>query len=152
MIEDHWVGHELPPERFVVEAGRLKLFANVIGETRKEYRCAEEAKVQGYRDIPALPTFLFAAEMESGNLFKLLGQMGVPVTSILHGEQRFDYYDTACAGDVLIVKSKVTDLATKKGGHMQLMHMQTHIARENGQPIQDNTSVIVVRHTHGTDQ
>ncbi len=146
MIEEKWIGHKLPDERFTVEAGRLKLFAKVIGETRPEYRCAESAKAAGYRNIPAPPTFLFAAEMDSGNLFNLLEKMGIPITSILHGEQQFEYYSTACAGDVLIAHSEITDVVNKKNGRMQLMHLKTRLSQEDGQPVQDNTSVIVVMH------
>ena len=46
--------------------GRLRFFAKAIGETDPVYTDDAAARDAGYPDLPAPPTFLFAAELDAG--------------------------------------------------------------------------------------
>ena len=99
MIDKKWIGHELPASVLPIERSRLQFFAKAIGETDPVYTDAAAARDAGYRDLPAPPTFLFAAELDSGAAFRLIEDLQIPIAKLLHGEQSFSYHRPACAGD-----------------------------------------------------
>lgn len=110
MIDHSWKGKEIGKPVLPIEAGRLRFFANVIGDTDPIYFDEEAAKAAGYRSLPAPPTFLFAADIDSGSTFKVLDEMDIPLGRILHGEQVFEYLQPIVAGDTVTVTSKISDL------------------------------------------
>ena len=61
MIDKKWIGHELPASVLPIERSRLQFFAKAIGETNPVYTDVAAARDAGYPDLPAPPTFLFAA-------------------------------------------------------------------------------------------
>ena len=66
MIDKKWIGHQLPPSEMVLDRSRLRFFAKAIGETAPVYTDVQAAQAAGYADLPAPPTFLFGAELDSG--------------------------------------------------------------------------------------
>ena len=78
MIDRKWIGHELPASVLPIERTRLQFFAKVIGETDPVYTDAAAARDAGYPDLPAPPTFLFAAELDSGAAFRLIDNLADP--------------------------------------------------------------------------
>ena len=91
MIDKQWIGHELGASVLTVERGRVRFFAKAIGETDPIYSDEAAARAAGYADSPAPPTFLFAAELDSGAMFGMLDRLGVPHAKVLHAEQGFEY-------------------------------------------------------------
>lgn len=147
MIDRSHIGTTLPPFLFEVEKGRLRFFAKAIGETRAEYLDEEAARAAGYRNIPAPPTFLMAAEMDSGATEALLERLGVPIERVLHGEQSFTYHKVVCAGDRLELRSRITDIYAKKGGALEFIVKDSTLTDPaTGQCVVEMRSVIVVRH------
>ena len=67
MIDKKWIGHALPPSEMALDRSRLRFFAKAIGETAPEYTDVQAAQSAGYADLPAPPTFLFGAELDSGS-------------------------------------------------------------------------------------
>ena len=116
MIDRKWIGHALPPSVLPLERTRLQFFAKAIGETDPVYTDPAAARDAGYADLPAPPTFLFAAELDSGASSQLLADLGIPLAKLLHGEQGFSYHRAACAGDTVTVRSTITDIYDKKNG------------------------------------
>ena len=99
MIDIQWIGHAFRSSELVLERGRLRFFAKAIGETNPVYTDVEAARAAGYSDLPAPPTFLFAAELDSGAMFERLDAMAIPLGKLLHGEQGFEYFAPVVAGD-----------------------------------------------------
>ena len=66
MIDKKWIGHILPVSEMALDRSRLRFFAKAIGETAPEYTDVQAAQSAGYADLPAPPTFLFGAELDSG--------------------------------------------------------------------------------------
>jgi len=116
MIDKSFIGRELPPSTLTLERGRLRFFAQAIGETDPVYSDVDAARAAGYADLPAPPTFLFAAELDSGQSMALLELLQIPLAKLLHGEQGFTYHRAACAGDTITVRPRITDIYDKKGG------------------------------------
>jgi acyl dehydratase len=145
MIDRKFIGHELPPSVLQVERGRLQFFAKAIGETNPVYCDLAAARDAGYADLPAPPTFLFSAELDSGGTERLLSELGVPIAKILHGEQSFSYLKPVVAGDTVTVRSRISDIYDKKNGALEFIIRQSSAVNQQGETVAEMRTVIVVR-------
>lgn len=146
MIDTKWIGHELPASVLPIERTRLQFFAKAIGEDNPVYRDREAAQQAGYPDLPAPPTFLFAAELDSGAVDRLLADLQIPLSKLLHGEQGFTYHRPACVGDVVTVRSKITDIYNKKGGALEFVVKTSRATNQRDELVAELRSVLVCRH------
>ncbi|RFC76628.1 MaoC family dehydratase N-terminal domain-containing protein [Streptomyces sp. AcE210] len=144
-IDPGAIGTELPELTVDVERGRLRFFAKAIGESDPVYADVEAAKAAGHRDLPVPPTFFFCLEMERPadhpNLVELLG---IDIRHVLHGEQGFTYHAPVHAGDRLTLRTKITDVYSKKGGALEFVVRSTEITR-SGELVAELTNSLVVR-------
>jgi acyl dehydratase len=146
MIDKKWIGHELPTSVLPIERSRLQFFAKAIGETNPVYTDAAAARHAGYPDLPAPPTFLFAAELDSGSSFQMLEDLQIPIAKLLHGEQSFSYHRAACVGDTVTVRSSITDIYDKKNGALEFVVKTSRATNQQGELVAELRSVIVCRH------
>lgn len=146
MIDKKWIGHALPASVLPIERSRLQFFAKAIGETDPVYTDAATAREAGYADLPAPPTFLFAAELDSGAAMRLLAQLQVPIAKLLHGEQSFSFHRTACAGDTVTVQSTVSDIYAKKDGALEFIVKTSRAVNQRDELVAELRSVLVCRH------
>ena len=145
MIDKKWIGFKLPVSELNIDRSRLRFFAKTIGETSSIYTDVEAARAAGYADLPAPPTFLFAAELDSGASDLLLQKLEVPIAKILHGEQSFCYHRSACAGDTITVRSQVDDIYDKKNGALEFIVKSSRATNQHEQLVAEMRTVIVVR-------
>ena len=145
MIDKKWIGFKLPVSELNIDRSRLRFFAKTIGETSNVYTDVEAARAAGYADLPAPPTFLFAAELDSGASDLLLQKLEVPIAKILHGEQSFCYHQSACAGDTITVHSQVDDIYDKKNGALEFIVKSSRATNQHEQLVAEMRTVIVVR-------
>jgi len=145
VIDRAWIGKEVGKSVLPIEAGRLRFFAKAIGETDPIYTDEAAARSAGYRALPAPPTFLFAAELDSGAVFRMLTAMGVPLGRVLHGEQGFEYIKSVQAGDVITVTSVVKDIFDKKGGALEFIEVHSEAKNETGDLVARMRCVTVVK-------
>ncbi len=146
MIDRKWIGHELPASVLPLERTRLQFFAKAIGETDPVYTDPGAARDAGYADLPAPPTFLFAAELDSGASNQLLADLGIPLAKLLHGEQGFSYHRAACAGDTVTVRSTITDIYDKKNGALEFVVKTSRATNQRNELVAELRTVIVCRH------
>ncbi|WP_208512701.1 MaoC family dehydratase N-terminal domain-containing protein [Variovorax paradoxus] len=146
MIDRKWIGHELPASVLPLERTRLQFFAKAIGETDPVYTDPAAARDAGHADLPAPPTFLFAAELDSGASNQLLADLGIPLAKLLHGEQGFSYHRAACAGDTVTVRSTITDIYDKKNGALEFVVKSSRATNQRDELVAELRTVIVCRH------
>ena len=146
MIDKKWIGHELPPSVLPIERSRLQFFAKAIGETDPVYTDAAAARDAGYADLPAPPTFLFAAELDSGATDRLLAELQIPLAKLLHGEQGFTYHRPACVGDTVTVRSRITDIYDKKNGALEFVVKTSRAVNQRDELVAELRTVLVCRH------
>ncbi len=146
MIDRKFIGHQLQPSVLTVDRTRLRFFAKAIGETDPVYLDPAAAKAAGYADVPAPPTFLFAAELDSGANDQLLAELGIPLSKLLHGEQSFRYLQPVCAGDTVTVQSTITDIYDKKGGQLEFAVKDSRVTNQRSELVAELRTVLVVRH------
>ncbi|ALC18709.1 MaoC family dehydratase N-terminal domain-containing protein [Streptomyces pristinaespiralis] len=143
-IDPEVIGRVLPSHSAEAEPGRLRFFAQAIGETDPVYTDVEAAKAAGHHGLPVPPTFLFCLLAEKPDPLALLDELGIDVRRILHGEQGFTYHAMAYAGDTLTFTSTVTDAYSKKGGVLDFLVQRTDVTR-NGELIAELHNSLVVR-------
>jgi len=145
MFDQALVGKEYPCFAMEVEKGRLRLFAQAIGETDPVYLDEQAARAAGYRSLPAPPTFPFTIAMEANQPLLVLDDLGVDKTRSVHGEQSFTYYRDICAGDTITGRQRVAEMFEKKGGALLFITTETRLTNQNDEPVCDLRTVIVVR-------
>lgn len=146
MIDKKWIGHALPPSEMALDRSRLRFFAKAIDETAPQYTDVQAAQAAGYADLPAPPTFLFGAELDSGATDELLTLLDVPVAKLLHGEQSFTYHRSACAGDTIMVHSEIGDIYDKKNGALEFVVKTSRATNQKDELVAEMRTVLVVRH------
>jgi len=146
MIDKKWIGHALPASVLPIERTRLQFFAKAIGETDPVYTDAAAARDAGYPDLPAPPTFLFAAELDSGASNQLLDDLQIPLSKLLHGEQSFSYHRPACVGDTVTVRSTISDIYDKKNGALEFVVKTSRATNQRDELVAELRTVIVCRH------
>lgn len=145
-ISTEVIGTELTPLLARVERGRLRFFAEAIGETDPLYIDLETARAAGFPDLPVPPTFLFGLKLDAADPFAWMTALGIDLRSVLHGTQRFDYHRMAFAGDELLFTQRITDVYEKRGGALEFIAVRADVTRD-GEPVATLTETIVVRHT-----
>jgi acyl dehydratase len=146
MIDKKWIGHVLPESILPIERTRLQFFAKATGETRAEYLDVASAHAAGYADLPAPPTFLMAAELDSGAVDELLRDLQIPLSKLLHGEQGFTYHQPVCAGDTITVRSVISDVYEKKNGSLEFVVKDSRALNQRNELVAELRSVLVCRH------
>jgi len=139
------VGLELPPFSATVEAGRLRFFAEAIGETNPIYTDRAAAEAAGHPNLPVPPTFFFGLKLDAPDPFRWILDLGVDFRFVLHGTQRFDYHGLAFAGDEVAMQSRLTSVREKKGGALEFLELSTTVHR-GAELIATLVETIVVRH------
>ncbi len=146
MIPRSEVGRTLASSELSLDRARLRFFAQATGETSAIYMSAEAARAAGHPDIPAPPTFVLAAEMDSQASLQWLNEHAVPLGKILHAEQSFSYDRLAYAGDTLSATTRIEDVYEKKGGALEFVVMETAAVNQHGQRVSLSRSTLVIRH------
>ena len=146
MIDKKFIGYQLKPSSLYMDRTRLQFFAKAIGEQDPVYTDPDAARAAGYPDLPAPPTFMFAAELDSGANNQLLIDRDIPLTKLLHGEQSFRYFKPVCAGDTVNVQSTITDIYDKKGGKLEFVVKDSRAINQKDELVAQMRTVLVVRH------
>lgn len=142
-IDPSVIGTVLPGHSVEVEAGRLRFFAQAIGETDPVYSDLEAAKAAGHRGLPVPPTFLFCLDMDKPDPFALIRDLNIDLRHVLHGEQGFTYHAMAYAGDTLTFTSTVTDVYSKKGGALEFVVRKTAVTHDGALIAELHNSMVV---------
>ena len=145
MIDRKWIGWELPASVLPIERTRLRFFAKATGETRAESLEEAAARAAGHADLPAPPTFLFAAELDSGAVDLMLDKLQIQLERLLNGEQSFTYHRTACVGDTVTVQSRIDDIYDKKNGALEFVVKSSRATNQRGELVAEMRTVLVCR-------
>jgi acyl dehydratase len=145
MIDRSLVGRTFAPYSADVEAGRLRLFAKAVGETRPEYVDEDAARAAGHPALPAPPTFAVCASLDVPDPFAWLRDLGVDLASVLHAAQGFRYFAPIYAGDRLTFAAWIENAFHKKGGALMFIVRDTDVTNRQGVRVAQLRSTIVVR-------
>jgi acyl dehydratase len=136
------------PGTFDVERGRLRMFAAATGEQDPVYTDLDAARAHGHPDLPAPPTFFMTMENETHGL-RFLGDLGVAIGAVLHGEQRFEYRAMVYAGDQINIQPRIADVYSRKAGALDFIVRETDFTRQGELVAQSKTVVVIVNRGGG---
>jgi acyl dehydratase len=124
-------GITFEPYTFVIERGKIKEFANALGDDNPIYFSKEAALESGFTDIPIPPTFPTAIDMWAGpNFDRLIEDLELNPLKVLHGEQEYQYLQDIVAGDEIKGHSKVIAAVAKKKMNVITIETQYFNQRE----------------------
>jgi acyl dehydratase len=135
-----------------IERGPVSKFARAVTDRNPVYQNCEAARAAGFDNIPAPPTFTFAAAFwgtfPEDQPEDPTGGKGSPVRDLiaglmakgglmLHGEQEFIYHKPVEAGATLHQEGKIVDLYTKeaKGKTMTFLITENVFKDDAGEPV-----------------
>ncbi len=147
MLDRKFIGYEFDPSEQKISRWKISQFANAIRDENPVYYDLEEAKKQGYRDLPVPPTF-FTKMTFSGekNFFETIG---IDYRKLLDGGREYKYYSQACAGDTVVFQTKVEKIVEREGkrGKMDIVTAITSGKnKESGEKIFDTIITLIVFH------
>ena len=129
-------GMTFPSFEFRVERGKIREFADAIGDPNPIYRDPQQAKAL-VGGIVAPPTFLrtFLYEpQEAAEALKVKDW-----SYIVHGEQEFEYLAPIFAGDVLTGAQRivsVTEKESRRAGRLHIAVIETVFTNQLGEKVQ----------------
>lgn len=136
-MDQNAAGKSFAPYQFDVERGKIREFADAIGDPNPVYRDRKAAADAGLPGIPAPPTLLRTFLYETPDAKNALGVKDW--SYIVHGEQEFEYLAPVVAGDVLTAHDRivsVTEKASKRAGTLQIGVIETTFVNQRGEKVQ----------------
>ncbi len=93
-----------------IERGAIRRFAESLGETNPIYFDPEAARAQGFRDVVA--PLLFPMALRSS---ATLSDVAPPNRTVLGGDQQVESMEPICAGDRVLVSSRIAEVTQRPG-------------------------------------
>jgi acyl dehydratase len=105
-------GKTFPSYEFHVERGKIREFADAIGDPNPIYRDPDYAAEMGFAGVLAPPTMLrtFLYEPKAASEALKVKDWSY----IVHGEQEFEYFAPIVAGDVLTARERIAGITEKE--------------------------------------
>lgn len=130
-------GKTFAPYEFHVERGKIREFADAIGDANPVYRDPDDPATKAAGGILAPPTLLRTFLYEPRAAVEALDVKDW--SFIVHGEQEFEYLAPVHAGDVLIAQDRilgVTEKESRRAGRLQIAVIETTFRNQAGEPVQ----------------
>jgi acyl dehydratase len=142
------VGTEYAPVRWEVERGKIREFAQAIGDLNPIYHDREAAISAGYKDTPAPPTFLTVPVLWSDRMPMMMNDLKINFFLVLHGEEEYEYYREIYPGDVITGTPrviKIEEKTSKSGSKMDMVTFDILFTNQNNEKVARTRSLLVER-------
>jgi acyl dehydratase len=136
-MDPNAAGKSFPPYEFHVERGKIREFADAIGDPNPIYRDPDYAGETELGGIVAPPTVLRTFLYEPRAAAEALRV--ADWSYIVHGEQEFEYLAPIRAGDVLTAQDRIvsiTEKESRRGGLLQIAVIETVFRNQRGEQVQ----------------
>jgi len=141
-VDQSFVGRTYPAvERYEVGVEKIREFADAIADPNPIYRDAEAARAAGHPAVVAPPTFVTVINLTA--IQRIVDEVGLDWSRVVHGEQTFDYHRPVFAGDSLALVATIQNVMTRAGN--DFMTVRADISTVDGEPVSTATATIVVR-------
>jgi len=135
-------GKKLDRYEFTVERGKIREYCLAIGETDPVYFNLEEAKKEGYDDIPAPMTFTTVIQFWGyPKIWQDMEDLGIDTKRLLHLKEEYTYLQTIYPG----VYSAQPEIIDVKTGKMEMVTFKTTFNNQHNQPVVEAEMAIVLR-------
>ncbi len=146
-LDRNFIGYEFPLSEISITRWEIAQFANAIRDFNPIYYNLNEAKKQGFKDIPCPPTF-YTKFTFSGNK-NFFATLGIDYKKLLDGGREYKYYSPCFAGDNIIYQTKVQSIDEKEGkrGKMDVViAVTTGKNKETKEKLWDSICTFIVFH------
>ena len=130
-------GKTFPPYEFRVERGKIKEFADALGDRNPIYRDPSYAANTALGAIVAPPTLLRTFLYEPRTAAEALKVKDW--SYIVHGEQEFEYLAPIFAGDVLTAQERIvsiTEKTSRRAGTLHVAVIESVFHNQRGEKVQ----------------
>lgn len=143
-LDQSFRGRSYPPT-WVYEVSREKIkeFADAIGDTHPVYFDPEAAKLAGYQDVIAPPTFVTIINTRAIDVIIHDPELGLDYGRMVHADQTFQHARPVRAGDRLTVTTFVDDITARLGN--DFLAIRAEINTEDGELVCTTRATLVVR-------
>jgi acyl dehydratase len=136
-MDPNAAGKTFPPYEFHVERGKIREFADALGDLNPIYRDPAYAAKTELGGIVAPPTLLRTFLYEPRAAAEALQVKDW--SYIVHGEQEFEYLAPVRAGDVLTAQDRIvsiTEKESRRAGLLQIAVIETVFRNQRGEQVQ----------------
>jgi hypothetical protein len=125
-----------------IERGAVRRFGEALGETNPIYFDADAAKAQGYRDMVAPLAFPFSLRSSLA-----LQEVAPSHRTVLSSDQQIESFETICAGDKILVSSRIAELTQRPGntGPLEFVVIEDEGRSPEGKLIYRTRRTLIVR-------
>lgn len=143
-LNPEFIGRTYPAsEPYLVGREKIREFARSLGETSPLFFDVSAAKVAGFADVIAPPTFAIIISMVAGEKVVFDPDLGLDYSRVVHGDQRFVHHRPIVAGDSLSSVVTVDDIRSVAGNDM--ITVKTEITDSTGALVSTVYSMILSR-------
>ncbi|QBI55986.1 MaoC family dehydratase N-terminal domain-containing protein [Streptomonospora litoralis] len=143
-INREYLGREYrSPQPYEVTRGKIREFAEAIGDPNPVYVDTDTARAAGYDDVIAPPTFPVIMGMEGMSQAVVDPELRLDFSMVVHGDQSFTYRRPLRAGDVVETVTRIADIATL-GGNERLT-LESEMRTVAGEHVLTAVNMLVVR-------
>ena len=144
-IDKKLIGKQYPDISFTIEKQRLRFFSKATFQTNPIYFNEKFAKQKGYPSIVAPPTFLTTVGYEKDNPYDFLDELGIEIDRVLSAGQNYIFYNLIFAGDLILMKSRISDIYDKKSGKLQFVEISSEFYNRKATKVAKSISTLVYR-------
>lgn len=129
------VGVDGPPQTVEVTSTDCRLFARAVGHRDPIFYDESAARERGYRSVVAPPGFLGRPVYNPDDERPRDSQsLDIPYKRVLNGGTNVEYFEPVCAGDVLTMRTRITEFQEREGsiGPMLITYRETAYTRSDG--------------------
>jgi len=129
------LGFTFPIVTMLVERGKIREFARATFDDREIYRDEMAAANEGFKNIPAPPTFSTTEALWSD--VNRASELGIDISRTLKGGSEWEYLTPVVAGDTLTRHERVADISSKQGrnGTMTIVTTETEFVNQEGEVV-----------------
>jgi acyl dehydratase len=138
-------GKEYQEVSLTVERDQVNQFAEAIGEGASSFRDAEAAKLAGYAEQVAPPTFVTKIQIMSSAQVVLDQDLGLNYMMVVHGEQEFEWRRPILTGDTLTAVPRIADIYAK--GPNEFLVIEAEVRDGSGETVAISRTTLLSRGT-----
>ncbi|GAA1759531.1 MaoC family dehydratase N-terminal domain-containing protein [Streptomonospora arabica] len=143
-INREYLGREYrSPQPYEVTRGKIREFADAIGDPNPVYSDTATAHAAGYGDVIAPPTFPVIMGMEGMSQAVVDPELRLDFSRVVHGDQSFDYNRPLQAGDVVETVTRITKISSLGGN--ELLTLESEMRTVEGEHVLTAVNMLVVR-------
>jgi acyl dehydratase len=142
-VNQDLIGKTWPATEYEVGREKIREYANAVGETNPIHHDPEAAKKAGFRNVVAPPMFCVVYCAPAMGPAVLDPEVGINLTTMVHGSQVFEWKEPVCAGDVITTTAKLSDLSERTG--MKFYVFESESSNQDGQVTVTGTWTDIVR-------